>query len=147
MARRLALVLAGLLVASGFLIDDLDAIARIAKARGVLLAVDNTFTTPRAVRPFEHGANIVIHSVTKLLAGHSDATLGYVAAQMRRVPRRHEIVDRGRQQPCPVHVPSPRGLRHAAPRTTPPPLRPAPSDFSDRLLGRKPGEDDENDTV
>ncbi len=62
-------------------VADLEGIARIAKDRGVLLAVDNTFTTPRGLRPFEHGADIVIHSVTKLLAGHSDVTLGYVAAK------------------------------------------------------------------
>ncbi len=62
-------------------VADLTAAARIAKARGLLLAVDNTFTTPRGIRPFEHGADIVIHSITKLLAGHSDATLGYVAAR------------------------------------------------------------------
>lgn len=62
-------------------IADLDGIAALAQSRGVLLAVDNTFTTPRSIRPFDHGADIVIHSVTKLLAGHSDATLGYVAAR------------------------------------------------------------------
>ncbi|TCO69735.1 trans-sulfuration enzyme family protein [Rhodovulum euryhalinum] len=62
-------------------VADLEGIARVARARGVLLAVDNTFTTPRTLRPFEHGADIVIHSVTKLLAGHADATLGYVAAR------------------------------------------------------------------
>ncbi len=62
-------------------VADLDAIAAMARARGILLAVDNTFTTPRGIRPFAHGADIVIHSVTKILAGHSDATLGYVAAR------------------------------------------------------------------
>ncbi len=62
-------------------VADMEGIARIARERGVLLAVDNTFTTPRGYRPFDHGADIVIHSVTKLLAGHSDATLGYVAAR------------------------------------------------------------------
>lgn len=60
---------------------DLDGIAALCKARGVLLVVDNTFTTPLAVKPFEHGADIVLHSVTKLMAGHSDATLGWVAAR------------------------------------------------------------------
>jgi cystathionine gamma-synthase len=59
----------------------MEEIAALAKARGILLAVDATFTTPRAWRPLEHGADIVIHSVTKLLAGHSDVTLGYVAAR------------------------------------------------------------------
>lgn len=60
---------------------DIDGLARLCRERGVLLAVDNTFTTPRAFRPFDHGADIVIHSVTKLLAGHSDVMLGYVAAR------------------------------------------------------------------
>lgn len=62
-------------------IADLDGIAQLCQDRGILLAVDNTFTTPRAIKPFEHGADIVIHSVTKLLAGHSDVTLGYVVAK------------------------------------------------------------------
>jgi cystathionine gamma-synthase len=62
-------------------VADVAGIARLAKDHGLLLAIDNTFTTPKAFRPFEHGADIVIHSVTKLLAGHSDATLGYVAAR------------------------------------------------------------------
>ncbi|MBF9031509.1 aminotransferase class I/II-fold pyridoxal phosphate-dependent enzyme [Rhodobacterales bacterium HKCCE3408] len=62
-------------------IADVAGIAKIAKARGLILVVDNTFTTPRAFRPFEMGADIVIHSVTKLLAGHADVTLGYVTAR------------------------------------------------------------------
>ena len=61
-------------------IADLDGIAALCKVRGILLAVDNTFTTPLAVKPMERGADIVIHSVTKLMAGHSDVTLGYVVA-------------------------------------------------------------------
>ena len=62
-------------------VADMDGIAQVARDRGVLLVVDNTFTTPRAYRPFDHGADIVIHSVTKLLAGHSDVTLGYAVAR------------------------------------------------------------------
>lgn len=61
-------------------VADVPAIIAGAKARGVLVAIDNTFTTPRGFRPYEHGADIIIHSVTKILSGHSDATLGYVAA-------------------------------------------------------------------
>ncbi|MGR3271654.1 aminotransferase class I/II-fold pyridoxal phosphate-dependent enzyme [Thalassococcus profundi] len=60
---------------------DLDGIAALCKARDILLVVDNTFTTPRAIKPFEQGADVVLHSVTKLLAGHSDVTLGWVAAK------------------------------------------------------------------
>lgn len=62
-------------------IADLTAIVDLCKARGVLLVVDNTFTTPLGLQPLAHGADIVLHSVTKLLSGHSDATLGWVAAR------------------------------------------------------------------
>jgi cystathionine gamma-synthase len=62
-------------------VADVAGIAHIAKAHGVRLVIDNTFTTPRAFRAFDHGADVVIHSVTKLLAGHSDATLGWVATR------------------------------------------------------------------
>lgn len=62
-------------------VADMPAIIALARARGVLVAVDNTFTTPFGYRPFETGADIVIHSVTKLLAGHSDVMAGYVAAR------------------------------------------------------------------
>lgn len=62
-------------------IADLQGIADLCRERGVLLVVDNTFTTPRAIKPFEMGADVVLHSVTKLLAGHSDVTLGWVAAR------------------------------------------------------------------
>ncbi len=62
-------------------VADMEGIARLARDQGLILAVDSTFSTPRAYRPLEHGADIVIHSVTKLLAGHSDVTLGYVAAR------------------------------------------------------------------
>lgn len=60
---------------------DMEGILALARERGIPVAVDNTFTTPRGYRPFGHGADIVIHSVTKLLAGHADVTLGYVAAR------------------------------------------------------------------
>lgn len=72
-------------------IADLDAVAEVCAERGVLLVVDNTFTTPLGIRPFEHGADIVLHSVTKLLAGHSDATLGWVAAKDPALAERMRI--------------------------------------------------------
>ena len=62
-------------------IADVQGIADLCRDKGVLLVVDNTFTTPRGVRPFELGADVVLHSVTKLLAGHSDVTLGWVATR------------------------------------------------------------------
>jgi len=62
-------------------VADVEALADRCRHHGALLVVDNTFTTPRMFRPFAHGADIVIHSVTKLLAGHADVTLGYAAAR------------------------------------------------------------------
>lgn len=62
-------------------VADIAGLAALCRENGVLLVVDNTFTTPRAFRPFDHGADIVIHSVTKLLAGHSDVMLGWVGAR------------------------------------------------------------------
>jgi cystathionine gamma-lyase len=53
-------------------ITDIAAIAAIAKRRGILLGVDNTFATPVLTRPLELGADIVMHSATKYLGGHSD---------------------------------------------------------------------------
>ncbi len=57
-------------------IVDIAAIAAIAKKRGLLVAVDNTFASPILQRPLEHGADIVMHSATKYLNGHSDMVGG-----------------------------------------------------------------------
>ena len=57
-------------------ITDIAAIAALTKPRGILLAVDNTFASPMLQRPLEHGADIVMHSVTKYLGGHSDVVMG-----------------------------------------------------------------------
>lgn len=62
-------------------VPDVAGIAALCRAHGVILMIDNTFATPRAFRPLAAGADVVIHSVTKLLSGHSDTTLGYVAAR------------------------------------------------------------------
>lgn len=62
-------------------INDIAAIARIAHAKGAFVVVDNTFATPYFQQPFELGADIVVHSVTKYLAGHSDVIQGAVLAK------------------------------------------------------------------
>ncbi|HEY8484110.1 MAG TPA: cystathionine gamma-synthase [Longimicrobiales bacterium] len=59
-------------------LTDLRAVAGIAREAGVLLAVDNTFATPYNQRPLELGADIVVHSTTKYLNGHSDVVGGIV---------------------------------------------------------------------
>ena len=55
---------------------DLSAVARIARQRGFISVCDNTFATPFIQRPFEHGFDVVVHSTTKYLNGHSDAIGG-----------------------------------------------------------------------
>lgn len=63
------------------LISDIEAISRLAHARGALVVVDNTFATPYFQQPFQLGADIVVHSVTKYLAGHSDTIQGAALAK------------------------------------------------------------------
>lgn len=67
---------------------DLKAVADIAQARGVLFAVDNTFATPFFQQPLEDGADIVLHSTTKYLNGHSDMVGGML------VTRRDDLAER-----------------------------------------------------
>jgi cystathionine gamma-lyase len=57
-------------------IVDLAAVAAVAKRRGILCVCDNTFATPYLQRPLEHGFDLVVHSTTKYLNGHSDAIGG-----------------------------------------------------------------------
>jgi cystathionine gamma-lyase len=59
-------------------IIDIKAITQIAKKKNVLVAVDNTFASPYIQNPLDLGADIVMHSVTKYLSGHSDVVLGAV---------------------------------------------------------------------
>ena len=57
-------------------VTDLAAVAAVAKARGALVVVDNTFLTPYLQRPLALGADVVVHSATKYLGGHSDLVAG-----------------------------------------------------------------------
>ena len=57
-------------------IIDIESIAKVAKKHGILLGVDNTFASPYLQNPMDLGANIVMHSVTKYLGGHSDVVMG-----------------------------------------------------------------------
>jgi cystathionine beta-lyase/cystathionine gamma-synthase len=57
---------------------DVEALAGIARERNCTFVVDNTFATPVLVKPLELGANIVVESLTKMIGGHSDVTLGAV---------------------------------------------------------------------
>jgi cystathionine gamma-synthase len=73
---------------------DLPAVIRIAKPAGAMVVVDNTFATPLTQTPLTLGADVVLHSGTKLMGGHSDLLLGAVVArdpqfQHRLLERRH----------------------------------------------------------
>lgn len=62
----------------GGVITDIEAIAKVAKQAGVPLIVDNTLASPYLCKPIEHGANIVIHSLTKFLGGHGNSMGGII---------------------------------------------------------------------
>ncbi|PSK95592.1 cystathionine gamma-synthase [Murinocardiopsis flavida] len=68
-------------------VSDLPALAGIAHEAGALLVVDSTFASPAVCRPLEHGTDLVLHSATKYLGGHSDATGGVVAGRPELVER------------------------------------------------------------
>jgi len=58
---------------------DIAAVAEVAHANGATVVVDNTFATPYLQQPLDHGADIVVHSATKYLGGHSDVVGGFLA--------------------------------------------------------------------
>lgn len=68
-------------------ITDLRAVAELARGRGVTSIVDNTFATPVNQRPLEFGFDVVVHSATKYLGGHSDLTAGCVVSSREIVER------------------------------------------------------------
>jgi O-acetylhomoserine (thiol)-lyase len=62
----------------GGIITDIEAVAGVARRAGVPLIVDNTLATPYLCRPFEHGADIIVHSATKFLGGHGNSIGGVI---------------------------------------------------------------------
>ncbi len=99
-------------------IVDIEAVARLAAGVGAITVIDNTFATPLIQRPLERGADLVMHSATKYLSGHSDVISGLVAT------RRDDLAERLRfHQNAAGAVPSPfdcwlvmRGMRTLAVR-------------------------------
>lgn len=73
-------------------ISDIEAIAKIAHANGSLLVVDNTFASPVLQKPLNLGADIVIHSATKYLAGHSDVIAGLVIVKDESLAERIKFI-------------------------------------------------------
>jgi cystathionine gamma-lyase len=75
-------------------IFDIAAIAEIARARGAILAVDNTFATPMLQRPLDLGATLTVHSTTKYLNGHSDVIGGAVVTSDDALAERLHFVQK-----------------------------------------------------
>ena len=77
-------------------VADLPGLSAIARDAGVLLVVDATFASPAICRPLEHGVDLVVHSATKHLGGHSDATGGVVVGRPELMARvRHDRTQLG----------------------------------------------------
>ena len=69
-------------------VSDIRAVARLAKSAGATVAVDNTFATPALQRPIELGADLVLHSTTKYLGGHSDIIGGALVLREKKAAER-----------------------------------------------------------
>jgi len=76
-------------------VADIPAVARAARGAGAQFVVDNTFATPLVQRPLDLGADVVLHSVTKFLAGHSDVVLGAVVTRSEET---YGVLERRRRQ-------------------------------------------------
>jgi cystathionine beta-lyase/cystathionine gamma-synthase len=73
---------------------DIEALSSLARARGALCVVDNTFATPVLQRPLELGADVVVHSMSKYLNGHSDVVAGAVVSNRDDVSDRLRFIQR-----------------------------------------------------
>ncbi len=73
-------------------VSDIEAIAKIAKANACLLCVDNTFASPALQQPLSLGADLVVHSATKYLGGHSDLIAGLVVAKEKEVGEKIKFI-------------------------------------------------------
>ena len=119
-------------------VADIETIAAAAHDAGAYVVVDNTFATPLLQRPLDLGADLVVHSATKFLAGHTDVVLGAV------VTRDDELLRRAEEPPRPDrrHPRHPRGVAGAARPAHPPPAgraRPGQRPGAGTPAGRAPG--------
>jgi cystathionine beta-lyase/cystathionine gamma-synthase len=72
-------------------IADIPSLARLAHERDALLVVDNTFATPALTKPLELGADVVMESLTKMIGGHGDVTLGFLAGRGDLLPELAQV--------------------------------------------------------
>jgi cystathionine beta-lyase/cystathionine gamma-synthase len=71
---------------------DVQAVAEMCRRARAALVVDNTFATPVLTRPLEWGADLVVESLTKMIGGHSDVTLGVVCGRDDRLPQHSQVM-------------------------------------------------------
>jgi cystathionine gamma-synthase/O-acetylhomoserine (thiol)-lyase len=77
-------------------VADLPGLSAIAKEAGIAFVVDSTFASPAICRPLEHGVDVVVHSATKYIGGHSDVTGGVAVGSPELLARiRHDRVELG----------------------------------------------------
>lgn len=76
-------------------ISDIPKIAAICKTKGILLVVDNTFMTPYFQKPLDLGADIVVHSITKYINGHSDVVGGVIATNCAELNTKFKFLQNG----------------------------------------------------
>jgi cystathionine gamma-synthase/O-acetylhomoserine (thiol)-lyase len=77
-------------------VADLPGLAAVAHEAGLTFVVDSTFASPAVCRPLEHGADVVVHSATKYIGGHSDVTGGVAVASPELIARiRHDRIELG----------------------------------------------------
>mmetsp|Transcript_20681 Transcript_20681/g.25594 ORF Transcript_20681/g.25594 Transcript_20681/m.25594 type:complete len:417 (-) Transcript_20681:190-1440(-) len=76
-------------------VSDISQCALLAKKYGCLLCVDNTFCSPYFQNPLVHGADIVVHSVTKYIGGHSDVVMGVVCANDEEIYKQLRFIQNG----------------------------------------------------
>ena len=133
----------------GGIVVDLPAIAAIAKKAGVPFIVDNTLATPYLCRPKEHGADIIVHSLTKFMGGHGNSIGGVIVdcGTYDWLGAKQEVHDAGRAQPQLQRHAAGRDLRqlrlrHRLPRHGP--ARPGPGDLA---LQRVPDPDRHRDAA
>lgn len=81
-------------------IIDIEAASKIAKEHNLLLAVDNTFATPYLQRPLDLGADIVMHSATKYLGGHSDVVLGALVVKAKELAEKLYFIQKASGAIC-----------------------------------------------
>ncbi len=74
-----------------FELQDLAACARLARRRGIVTCIDNSYATPLFQRPLELGIDLVVHTGTKYLNGHSDVVMGVVCSSRERIRRLFEV--------------------------------------------------------